>query len=503
MDERVLEKVRRDGLKRSLKEVFISCYDQIIERRIQTVAELLEWMKSLGWDPALETIVRRCYRLIQELHWGMFRDFNREQHPDLWRALTIPIRGMPDVADLKQNVLVPNVYCGLMDIHAYTEFCQRYRHNFSMLRTLDELIQNDVKAVAEKWGCLSCRSAGDAIIVIGSSPGNIIRACLGIIDSFSRKRVLQAAMLSESRKGNAIAMQDFHISAGIAGGLHYSSLVVTADGDISGSVVNTAARLQSFAGTISPHHSKIMVTSHVHAGYLKEQSKKKKPQPDGFAFFGCGKIRFKGTGVSVYELLYSEREMHKQRYQERYSHLLDSIGKGLWTDRLISEATRLVVDVLSAVPVSRVEVDKESTPKALTNSGIIQLCENTLSLYESGRDHRSVSRRLQYLVSILESASGFDPLVLAHFKQIVTVYDQMTRDFETLQYEKILENQHGLFSMAERSAIDHAAKLERIRDALIERGKQQNNLYSSAMLWKKVVSEHEGKWEFEIYSGKQ
>jgi len=409
---------------------------------------------------------------------------------------------MPDVADIKRNVVVPNVFCALLDIHAYTEFCQRNRHNVSMLRALDDMIHHDMREIAAKNACLSTRAAGDNIIILGSSPADVIHASLGVIDSFSRRRVLQATALAETRKGNATVVQDFHVSAGIAGGLHYNSLIVTQDGDISGSVVNTAARLQGFAGTVAPDRSKVMITSHVHAGYTREiESDRRKA--NGLVFFDCGKIGFKGTNVGVYELLYAEREMKKVRYQKEYTDVFETKKKGLWSDRLVPDATRLVAKVLATVPISGVETLHEGMPKTFTNAQVIRLCEHAIELYESEKDHREVSGNLQQIVEILSLARGFDPLVLIHFTQIVSAYDQMVREFEAMQYEKIIENQIGLFSAKERSVIDHAARLERMRDALIERGKKTNNIYSPTMLWKKIVSEFDGGLQFDVYSGKR
>jgi hypothetical protein len=72
-----------------------------------------------------------------------------------------------------------------------------------------------------------------------------------------------------------------------------------------------------------------------------------------------------------------------------------------------------------------------------------------------------------------------------------------------LQYEKLLENQTGLFTIQERSVIDGAQRMERMRRLLIERGKRQNNIYSAPVLWNRIVSEFDGTWQFEIYSGKE
>ncbi|MFP4302913.1 MAG: hypothetical protein ACLFQZ_12860 [Spirochaetaceae bacterium] len=503
MDPRVLKAVERDGLAASIRDVLLLSYEQIIARKVVSVSDLLEYLSDLDWDPRLEGVVRHCYRLIRELHWGIFKELDPGNHPELWKSLTVTNRTMPDVADLKRNVLVPNVYCAVLDIHAYTDFCQRNRHNASMLRTLDDIIQTDMREIANRNGCLSRRTAGDNIVIIGSAPGDMVRACLGIIDLFSRKSVLKAANLSDGRKGNAIVMQDFHVSAGIAGGLRYSSLVVTQDGDISGSVINTAARLQAFANTVSPERSKVMVTSHVCSGYMKEREKSRDAS-DWLSFFNCGKISFKGTSVSVCELLYDKQDLKKAEYQEQYSELIEATKNGRWSDRLITNAVSLVAQVLRTRPISRVMMgEEEGNERTFTTDAVIKLCEQAIALYEGAHDHRTVSSLLQLIAEILDRASGFDPLVLTRFKQVVTLYDRMTQEFENLQYEKIIANQTGLFSMKERTVIDGAARLEKIRDILIERGKKNNNIYSPSVLWNKIVSEFEGKGEFDIYSGKR
>ena len=502
MDARIVRAVKKDGLAANIRDILIVCYDQIIARNIVSVAELLEYLGDLDWDAKLEGVVARCYRLIKELHWGIFRDLDPETHPDLWKSLTVSNRKVPDIVDLKRNVVVPNVYCGLLDIHSYTEFCQNNRHNVSMLRVLDDVIQKDMREIAHKNHCLSTRAAGDNIIVIGSSPGDMIRASLGIIDCFSRKRVLKAANLAETRKGKSIMMQDFNVSAGIAGGLRYASLVVTQDGDISGPVMNTAARLQAFAGTISPNHSKVMVTSHVYSGYMKERERKNDNSAD-FSFFQCGRINFKGTSVNVCELLYDKEDLKKASYQKQYSELIEATKDGRWSDRLITNGVRLVIEVLKTRPISRVKLEREGNTRSFTNDAVIGLCEEAIRLYESARDHRTVSAQLGEITDILDQASSFDPLVLTRLKQIVALYDRMTQEFESLQYERIISNQVGLFSSKERTVIDRAAQLEKIRDILIERGKKNNNIYSSSVLWNKIVSEFEGKGEFDIYSGKR
>lgn len=499
MDPRIVTAVKRDGIERRLRDIFVVCFDQIVERKISTIAELHGYLDELGWHPKLESVVSRCHALLREMHWGLFRDLEPEAHPELWKILTVRNRTTPRFADLKEDVLVPNLFVAMLDIHDYTDFCQRHRDNTSMLRTLDRVIHHDMAQIARKYGCLSSRAGGDMIILLGASAASTLRACLGIVDCFSRKRLLKAAALSENRTGKSFLMDDFHVAGGIAGGQHYSSVIITQGGDISGAAVNTAARLQGFAGAVAPKSSKLMLTSHVYEAIHRE-GRAGTPSSQ-FAFFDCGQVGFKGTDVRVHELLFTEREIRKVRYQEAFTELQSVASRGIWTDDLVPQTARLLARVLETSPVRRTRIAKDQKP--FTNGSLVKLCLEAARRYEEHADHRTVSALLNTVLGVLRESAEFDPLVLAHAEQIAGAYEGITREFESIQVERILENQTSLFSASERAAIDHAARLERIRETLIERGKANNNIYSPALLWNKIVTDFEGGWEHRIHSGKR
>ncbi|MFA7567369.1 MAG: adenylate/guanylate cyclase domain-containing protein [Alkalispirochaeta sp.] len=501
IDDRILRVVKTDGLGARIKDVLIDCYDQIVAGAITTVDELVVYLEPLGDTERLEGVVRRCYRLIREIHWGIFRHLDSKTHPELWRALTVTNRKIADIADLKQNVVVPNIYCALLDVHGYTAFCQKNRHNVTMLRMLDNLMHNDLQTVAAHHHCIASRSAGDMVILIGSSPIDIVRACLGIIASFSRKRVVKATETFESRRGASVVMQDFNVSAGIAGGQHYNSLIVTQDGDISGVLVNTAARLQSLAGRIAPDRSKVMVASHVYTRYRKAANLA--GGIDGLQFFDCGKIAFKGVGVGVHELLFLEWELKKVAYQDEYQAVVSAARRGQWSDSLVPDAIRLVAKAIETNPIPQVSVIEDGRTRKVSSSEIAQLCKEAINIYEYGKDHRKAAVLLEEIGGLLERCTAFDPLVLIHFRRIAGAYDQMVRELERVQYQRIIENQKSLFSVKERSLIDHAARLEGVRAHLIEREMQDNSIYSTTMLWNKIVNDFDNGLEIDVYLGKR
>ena len=503
MEDRVKRAIAERGMARAVKDVFIACYDRIISRKIISVSELMEYLDDLEWDPKLESVVRKCYPLIRELHWGAFRELDREHYGKLWKTLVIPDRRFPDMGDLKRNVQVSDVYCGMLDIHEYTEFCQKNRHNFSMLRTLDDIIQQDIRRIAAKNRCLSYRAAGDNIILIGSAAIDVLRTSLGVIDCFSRKRVLRDSGLSETRKGYSIVLQDVHVSAGIAGGLQYSSIVITQGGDVSGSIINTAARLQSFANSLSPQQSKVLVTSQVQASAARDLRREKDGDQESFGFFGCGKIQFKGVELGVHEVLYREADMCKLDYEGEYAQLLKAMSRGGWKDKIVEHALALVIRSLEVAPIPRVEIYIDGSKETYTTEQLIGECKEALRAYRDGEDHRFVSRQLGALLEVLESTAGFDRLVLTRFRQVVTIYRKMAIDYETRQYDKIVTLKSALFTAKEQQVMEDAARLEIARTTLIERGRNNTEVISPALLWKQVVSDHEGSWDFEVYSGKR
>ena len=183
--------------------------------------------------------------------------------------------------------------------------------------------------------------------------------------------------------------------------------------------------------------------------------------------------------------------------------MLHTMHTGVWKERLIPDVIALVIAVLHAVPISKLEVLLDDEKKVYTSSTIISLCEHAVDTYRLEKDHHRMNDRLQKLLTIVELVNGFDRLVLIHLRQVVALFDRMTGEFESIQYERVMSNQSGLFSHKEKRVMADAARLGKARQQLIERGKQNNNIYSAAMLWNKVISDHEKTWEFEIYSGKR
>ena len=120
-----------------------------------------------------------------------------------------------------------------------------------MLDMLDAMMQEVVPRIAAKVGVVSRRAHGDEILLLGPSAPDLLEATLLIMDYFSSRRRLSED-LQRSRGKFDVILPGFQLSAGIAGGQKYTPLIITKDGDISGDIVNTAARLQARAGKFPP-----------------------------------------------------------------------------------------------------------------------------------------------------------------------------------------------------------------------------------------------------------
>ena len=484
-------------------DILLDCYHQIASRQVVSVQDLHKWLDRFEEVPQRTAIVRRGFRLIRQLHWGIFRDVDPVDFPALWRTFVIPDRSIKDVGDLKQSIATANVYCGLLDIHAYTDFCQRNRHNSTMLRMLDDIITRDIRDIARKYRCVSHRSAGDNIVLVGSNVEHAVRAALAIIDYFSRRRVIKHSSLTEQRRGKAIILPDMHVTAGIAGGRAYGSLIITRDGDISGSLINTAARLQSLANTLSPARSKVMVTSHVYAAITRKRRIAATTEVAPFDFFQCGTMRFKGVKTGVVEVLFTNQDFRKIEYQGAYRRLLETIERRLWRDRLIPDAMHLIVAVLKTVPDARIAVEVDGRQRHHSTRALTQLSTRMLSAYRSEAQHTVFIRRLRRLLELLEQLDEFDKLVLMYLSKVVDLFDRVTSEYEALQDARILEHRDALFTIQERAALADAERLERIRSKLLERAKRDTNRSSPKNLWNTVLDKYEKDWVFEIYSGKR
>lgn len=432
-----------------------------------------------------EDVFRRCFELIREMRWGLFRDLDRTEYPGLWRLLVTGDRWHPDVGDLKRKVNTAALFCGLIDIHAYTDFCERNKLNYSMIEMLDSMIQQNIREIARKNGCIARRTAGDMVILVGVEAEQLIRTVLGIIDFFSVRRTIKSEELTEARRGFEVAIPDLHVSAGIAGGLGYSSVVITADGDLSGSIVNTAARLQNFAGFLSPSRSALVVTGQVHAALHGATE-------NNFAFFNYGRVRFKGIDVPVLEVLFSETGFKKLGYQAEYTKVLKTVKKGLWRERLVPDILGLVDRVLETSDIDRSRFHVQT-----------RWIREIMGLWESRDHYEELGDRLTSLVEVVASLEQFDRVATLYLEQTATLFSAIGREYRERLIERVLSRQESIYTSRERRVLRLAERISVLRMRLLDRGFSSLPESTRRKEWNATLDRHTENLEFEIYSGKR
>ncbi len=320
-------------------------YEKIINGDLTTFESLRQAVSKYKVTTGLRKCVFKAFCLQKKLYWGFFCGLSPKKYPRLWKEIVLSDSVFRFGGDLKRSMTIPNIYLGLIDIHGYTRYCQDKKRNISMIDLLDRMIYEDVDAICMESGVLSKRAQGDEILLLGASAEDVLNAALQIMDYFNTQgRSFRNTVLSKKLPGTVLPK--FQVSAGIAGGQKYTPLVITRDGDISGDVVNTAARLQAKANKISPDHNRIMITSHVYQKLLAAM----KIKPDLFlgriGFFNSGTVEFKGVSLCVYDIVFLPEQSYRLKLQPVMESLYKSLDAGLWNSKILLDALELSVVLL-------------------------------------------------------------------------------------------------------------------------------------------------------------
>jgi class 3 adenylate cyclase len=399
-----------------------------------------------------------------------------------------------------------------MDIHGYTRFCQKHRHNMSMLDLLDRVIQQDIPAIAAKFGIVSKRARGDEILLLGGSASELFEVVYLIARRLAKDtsapkpnplaessaaapsaaslkppiaaksihapkgaKVLkeapapkEVAPLPEPKAPVAVdGLPGFQISAGVAGGAKYAQLVITRDGDLSGTIVNTAARLQARANRISPDRTKILLTSITFQKLKMQPSSKNFEFLKAVDFFDTGMVEFKGINVPVFDTVFLDKEASRLEYRERMGALYDSIGQGMWTSRIFSDALSLMARIVIS-STGRL-TDEETGEPLEAPDGIMQSIKKAQTFFDVERYEQAVEE-LNRLIDIFCRASGHDPIVVEYLTAVRDNYHKLLVRFTEHLDREIDEHLETIFLGANdranyRTLEKHHLMFRNVRDA--------------------------------------
>jgi len=487
----------------SVFELSAHLYEKIINGKIQTFSELKEYSSIIPRGSQIQIILMNAFTLIRNLHWGFFKDIDYPSYPKVWKEIVIPDSDYKYAGDLKRNMTISSIYIAMMDIHGYTKFCKQSNRNISMLELLDSFMQGDIAKITQENNVVSRRTMGDEIILLGTSATDIINSVLSIIDYFGKRKIIKSEELSKSRPGAKIILPDMHISAGIAGGKIYTPLIITRDGDLSGDIVNTAARLQARANKISPLSTRVIITKHLKYKYMKELEEGKGEIDTGLRFFNSGIIEFKGISISLYYLLFRREDYYILEYQDEMLDLYDSIKSNLWKNKVFPNLIKLLIKALLSMPSFRIKTLLGDGKKiVLRNSELIDLCNNALNAYSTKKDYSSALTILDSLIIYLVKVQSFDTLVLQYSKDIFRVYSSILLIYK-IEIENLLEARiEKLLSLEDRKTYNLVKKHFYIYEKIRSQVRDSRELCNRKSLWYKIIEDETDNLELSIYSGK-
>ncbi len=488
-------------------ELLSYCLDRLFAGDFETFSELADFLDTLPRDNRVEFVYPRWFRVYRGIRWGRFSNLNPLTYRELWKALVTPRAGYRSAGDLKRDMTITSLYCGIVDIHGYSEFCQRVGSNVSMLQHLDEVIQVDVATIAADEGVLSSRSRGDEIVLIGAGAVALLRTVMQISELFSKPRSLDAGSSVRVASGGPLLLPAMAISAGIAGGQKYTPLVITGDGDISGHLINSAARLQSRANKLSPTRTKVLLTTQVMSATTREVSERGATLGEGgdgldagVFFWPSGQIRFKGITLGVQELVFRSEDAYKRDLRASFERLLTVLKNERWEDYVFSEAVILVERAAANMPQFTISAASGGT--SIGNQDVMEYASRVRKAYELGKDYSEAIDMFGTLIGLCERIEGFDEHVLEYLREIYERYQWLLGVFISRLDELVEKRIGSLLAPEMRDAYRKAEANNEVLRRIRAKAQQSPELGDKKSMWFRVVRRHRADVRLDMYSEK-
>ncbi|MCX7948475.1 MAG: hypothetical protein N2509_00025 [Treponemataceae bacterium] len=486
-------------------ELYAFLAELVVNEEVTSFSQLMELVEKLPRDNRFMAIIPRIFKLIQKLQWGFFRDIDPEQYPKIWKEVVVPHPEFKQCGDLKRNLTISDIYVGILDLHGYTRFCEKNKNNLSMLQMLDDLIQVDLLNIAKKYNVVFQRRQGDEMVLVGASAADVLAVTLLVIQAFSKQRTIHFKGDDALRTGNSVILEEMHVSAGIAGGKKFTPFIITKDGDLSGGVINTAARLQGRANELSSTRSCIIVSRTVYSSFVSEM----KVSPHPFfskvqvKFFDSGWISFKGISVAVHEVLFTSQDMNRLLYEEQFQSLYKAIDNGAWKDGIFISLMHLLMKIFKVIPKFRITVSLHGKNEVLENEDCIKLAQDTANLFRITQNYGAAIASLGNLVECIEAIPNFDRLCLEYSRCIYAAYKEVQEEFEKRVDEKIEEKIPQVLPAKYKAAYEEGKRGAEVYQRLKERVFQTLTPLELSLLWSTVVDGSLKNKEISIHSGKK
>lgn len=478
-------------------ELYQFLSEAIMHNHISDFSSLLSFTRGIPINPRTRPVFESLFILIRKLYWGFFRDVDKIVYPKVWKETVLPNDDFPHCGDLKRNLTIANIYVGILDLHGYTAFCDAHKNNLSMLKALDELIQVELMKLARMRDVVLQRQHGDEIILVGTKARDVIELSLDIIDVFAKKKGTHSKLKS--------FLPDMHISAGIAGGNKFTPFIITLDGDLSGGVVNTAARLQSRANELSENRSRLLVRRTTYHNYLSET--KHIPAVDlrdpPIHFIDSGNIRFKGIEVAVSEVLFEERDSYRAKIEKDLQSLMKAIENRSWIEGVFEKLLMLLIRFYKFMPPFQIETHSKGIISRLHNEDLISMAQKILRYFKEDQNYLDAFAELEMLIEYSTSIRGFDPLILEYAVQILERYRAIISDYEGRLELRTQELADSTLSVKARQMYKESQKALFLQERLKLEIRKHISDHEVMKMWRAAVEVNYNSPEFSIRSGKQ
>jgi hypothetical protein len=469
-------------------ELYSYLSQKIISGEIDNFGDVLEILYQLPLDKRIKWVYPRLFTLIRSVYWGFLKDLDKKRYPGLWETFVIEDSRFPGVGKLKRNSKILTLFCGMLDIHGYTAFCQKVGRNLSMLQLLDDCIQDDIHQIARENEVICQRSRGDEIVLLGAKASSVLFAVMGIVDYFGKRKVIEHDAFQNVRVGNKIMLPDMKISAGISGGQKYTPLVITSNGDLSGHLINAAARLQARANDLAPKDTKILLAGQVYAKLKKETKidEKAEEKLTGIYFRSFGAVEFKGTRMTVIDVIVRKEEMYIKAMEKGFKDLLHALKKSQWENKIFEITVDLIKIAATNMDTFTISLTEG---EIIRNRDLTSLCDRALEEFHNSNQFHNALESFESICKIVQYIPDFDHLLLEYLRKVAAGYRQF-KAFYLEELETILEKRADYLLPIDirdvyKKAEKEAAAFEKLRKLVMEHPKIG---YRKA-IWLRVVQD--------------
>lgn len=499
-----MQQIQEYSDKTSFYELFTFIFSQVMTRKVKTFSELVTLIEKIPNGKKKEAALRNGFILLRELNWGFFDQLSLERYPKLWKELTLPDRKWKFGASLKRNMNITSIYIAFVDIHGYTAFCHETRNNLSLLKKLDSFIENDLKNIAKTNNVLSRRVRGDELILLGTSAINIVDTVVQIADFFSKKSIVDFHVFNRLRTERPSFLPTMTISAGIAGGQKYTPLLITEGGDLSGSVVNTAARLQNQANKSSGNNNGILLTHHVSSKYKIESKVKDSLYSEGLIdFLDQGKVSFKGISLTLNELVFDQRFFYKKRYIKEMEEFQSALTQSMWDELIFVKLMALLAKCITSLPKFSVEIpNNELVGNIVNNDVVYRETKIALQYFVNERNYEKALESLGYIIDVSKFVKLMDNFVLLYCEKVYEQYSIILESFKAASKSLLDKEVAQTYSPEEKKRYLHARRsVEKIEAENIELFNKINP-EKRRKIWAHLVTHSQDIEDFKIDLGK-